>query len=106
MLAKGRLLGIQFEVLFEDNLYEKISYHAIRLADRLRAAFREKGYSFFVENTTNQLFPIISDEKLSSLKEKYAYSYQFRIDEGHSAVRFCTSWATKDEAVEALIRAL
>ena len=106
MLAKGRLLGIQFEVLFEDNLYEKISYHAIRLADRLRAAFREKGYSFFVENTTNQLFPIISDEKLSSLKEKYAYAYQFRIDEGHSAVRFCTSWATKDEAVEALIRAL
>lgn len=106
MLAKGRLLGIQFETLFEDGLYERISQHAIHLANRLREAFREKGYPFFVENTTNQLFPILPDEKLSRLKEKYGYSYQFRVDEKHSVVRFCTSWATKKEAVEELIREL
>lgn len=103
MLAKGRLLGIQFETLFTDNLYRRISAHAIRLADELREAFREKGYSFLVENTTNQLFLVMADEKLKELGKKYGYFYQQRIDERHSAVRFCTSWATKKEEVEELI---
>lgn len=103
MLAKGRLLGIQFETLFENGLYMTISQHAIKLADKLRAAFVEKGYSFLVENTTNQIFPIMEDEKLEVLKQKYGYCYQQRVDETHSAVRFCTSWATKEENVDALI---
>ena len=106
MLAKGRLLGVQFETLFEDGLYTKVSEHAIRLADKLRAAFVEKGYSFLVENTTNQIFPIMEDAKLEVLKKDFGYSYQQRVDETHSAVRFCTSWATKEENVDALIAAL
>lgn len=106
MLAKGRLLGIQFETLFEDDLYFRISKHAIRLADRLREAFVQKGYEFYVENTTNQIFVIAEDKKLEELKDNFGYSYQQRIDETHSAVRFCTSWATKEENVDALIAAL
>lgn len=106
MLAKGRLLGIQFETLFEDGLYWRVSEHAIHLADKLREAFIEKGYSFLVENTTNQIFPIMEDTKLEELGEKFGFSYQQRVDETHSAVRFCTSWATKEENIDALIAAL
>lgn len=103
MLAKGRLLGIQFETLFEDNLYMEISKHAIRLAEKLRSAFLEKGYPMLVENRTNQIFPIIPDAVLEKLGEKYGYCYQERVDETHSAVRFCTSWATLEENVDELI---
>lgn len=108
MLAKGRLLGIQFLTLFEEEesgevLYLEIARHAISLAELLRDAFSKAGYSFLVENTTNQLFPILPDEKLEQLREKYSFAYQERVDESHSAVRFCTSWATKRENVEALI---
>ena len=92
--------------LFEEGLYFRVSEHAIRLADKLRAAFTEKGYSFLVENTTNQIFPIIEDSKLEELKEKFGFCYQQRVDETHSAVRFCTSWATKEENVDTLIAAL
>lgn len=106
MLAKGRLLGIQFETLFEDGLYMKISEHAISLADKLREAFVQKGYEFLVENTTNQIFPIMEDDKLEVLKENFGFCYQERIDENKSAVRFCTCWATKEENVDKLIEAL
>ena len=97
---------MQFETLFEDGLYHRVSEHAIRLADKLREAFVEKGYSFLVENTTNQIFPIMEDSKLEELKENFGFCYQQRMDETHSAVRFCTSWATKEENVDALITAL
>ena len=103
MLAKGRLLGIQFQALFEDGLYMELARHADRLADKLREAFGNAGYPFLIESRTNQIFPIMPDEKLGALKEKYSFSYQQRVDETHSAVRFCTSWATKEEAVEELI---
>lgn len=106
MLAKGRLLGIQFEVLFEDGLYLELARHADRLADKLREAFQAAGYPFLIRSRTNQIFPIIPDKKLGALKEKYSFSYQQRMDETHSAVRFCTSWATKEEAVEELIKDL
>ncbi|MDO5401126.1 MAG: aminotransferase class I/II-fold pyridoxal phosphate-dependent enzyme [Eubacteriales bacterium] len=102
MLAKGRLLGIQFDTLMTDNLYFKIAARADRLADKLRAAFRARKVPMLVENTTNQLFPILPDEVLAKLAEKYVFSEQQRIDETHRAVRFCTSWATKEENVEAL----
>ena len=103
MLAKGRLLGIQFETLFEDNLYMEISNYADRLADKLRKAFVRAGYSFCWENQTNQIFPIMPDGKLALLEKKYAFNYDHRVDETHSVVRFCTSWATKDESVDSLI---
>lgn len=100
MLAKGRLLGLQFLTLFEENLYLEMAAHADRLADRMRDIFKEAGYSFLVENTTNQIFPIVPDILLERLDKKYVYSYQKRIDEQNSAVRFCTSWATRSEDVE------
>lgn len=103
MLAKGRLLGLQFLTLLEDNLYMELASHADKLADRLRDAIRTAGYPFLVESRTNQIFPIMPDDVLEKLSSKYSYSYDHRIDESHSAVRFCTSWATKEDAVEQLI---
>lgn len=103
MLAKGRLLGIQFLTLFEENRYMEISAHAARLAERMRNEFASLGVSFMVDSPTNQQFPILPDDVLSELEKKYVYEYQKRIDANHSAVRFCTSWATKEEEVEALL---
>ncbi len=103
MLAKGRLLGIQFLTLFEDNLYFQISAHAAMLADRLRECLEELGVKFKIDSPTNQIFPILPDAVLEELGKTFAYSYDSRIDESHSAVRFCTSWATKAEDVESLI---
>lgn len=103
MLAKGRLLGIQFDTLFTDELYYKISRHADEMAMKLKSAFLKKGYPLFFDSFTNQQFPVMPDEHLDKLKEKYAYCFWEKVDESHSAVRFCTSWATKNEAVEALI---
>lgn len=104
MLAKGRLLGIQFETLFTENLYEEISTHAVRLAMRIRDAFEKKGYSFLYDSKTNQQFPILPVRFLEYLGEKYSYNFWSKVDENHHAVRFCTSWATKEENVEALLR--
>lgn len=103
MLAKGRLLGIQFEELMKDGLYEEISQHAICLAEKLRKAFDEKGYDYLVPNRTNQIFVILPDAHLTKLKEDFGFAYQQRVDETHSAVRFCTSWATKEENIDRLI---
>ena len=104
LLAKGRLLGIQFDTLFTGGLYEEISRNAIETADRIRAALREKGYRLFCENPTNQIFVIVPDAHLAKISEQFEYSYDQRIDATHSCVRFCTSWATKEENVDALIR--
>ena len=102
MLAKGRLLGIQFDVLFTDNLYFEISKKAVAQAKRIAAVCKEAGCAFFADSPTNQQFPVFPDAALEKLKEKYVYSYWARVDETHSAIRLCTSWATKDENVEAL----
>lgn len=102
MLAKGRLLGVQFDALMEDDLYEQIAAHADRLADRLRAELKNLHVPFLVESTTNQLFPILPDAVLAELGKTYVFSEQERVDETHRAVRFCTSWATKEENVEKL----
>ena len=102
MLAKGRLLGVQFGVLMENDLYEQITAQADRLADRLRAALHALDVPFLVESTTNQLFPILPDTVLEELAKTYVFSEQERVDEAHRAVRFCTSWATRPENVEQL----
>lgn len=104
MLAKGRLLGIQFYELFCDGLYFEIAGHADRLAMQLKEALMQAGYRFYVDSITNQQFVIVPDEKLQKLKEKYLYSYQFRYDEKNSVIRLCTSWGTREEDVQALIR--
>ena len=102
MLAKGRLLGVQFQALMEDDLYFKIAARADRLADRIRGCLKERNVPLLVENTTNQIFPILPDQVLTALSKKYVFSEQERVDDTHRAVRFCTSWATKEENVEAL----
>lgn len=102
MLAKGRLLGVQFGVLMDNDLYEQIAARADRLADRLRAALHALNVPFLVESTTNQLFPILPDTVLEELAKTYVFSEQERVDEAHRAVRFCTSWATRPENVEQL----
>lgn len=101
-LAKGWLLGIQFGVLFEDGLYFEVGRHANRLAADIRDACAQKGYPFLTPSVTNQQFPILPDDAIARLSEKYAFSYWQRMDETHSAVRFCTSWATRPEDVAAL----
>ncbi len=104
LLAKGRLLGLQFIALFEDGLYGEISKEANRLANIIKYACINKGYPFLTKTSTNQQFPIIPDSELRKLDDQYAYSFWQRIDETHSAVRFCTSWATKEEDVLKLVR--
>ena len=106
MLAKGRLLGVQFETLFTDDLYFRISEHALGLAQRLREGIRETGFGFYAENPTNQVFPILPDVILKALSDRYALTYQCRVSDTMSAVRLCTSWATKPEHVEAFCRDL
>ena len=101
MLAKGRLLGIQFETLFEDGLYWQISDHALRMADTLRTALMDAGLPMQVQSPTNQLFPIVPDAVLEKLREKYAVTYMNRVDDSHSCIRLCTSWATRESDVRA-----
>lgn len=103
MLAKGRILGIQFETLFADGLYYEIAKHAVDMAMRIREAFTAKGFSFRYDSTTNQQFPILPEAVLMKLGEKYSYSFWEKVDATHSAVRFCTSWATKKENVDRLV---
>ena len=101
MLAKGRLLGIQFETLFEDGLYWTVSDHALAMAGILRTALLEAGLPQQVQSPTNQLFPIVPDALLKKLREKYAVTYMNRVDDTHSCIRLCTSWATREEDVRA-----
>lgn len=106
MLAKGRLLGIQFQALFEDGLYFQLSEHAVSLALKIRDAFKAKGYPFIAESPSNQQFPILPDEVLEKLGKDFLFSVWQKVDESHTAVRFCTSWATRPEAVEKLLNAI
>ena len=102
LLAKGRLLGVQFEALFEDGLYFEISRHAILMAEKLKAMLRDKGYEFFIDSPTNQVFPIVDNEILKSWEGRLAVSFWEKYDEGRTVVRFATSWSTGDEDLAAL----
>ena len=106
MLAKGRLLGVQFDALFTDDLYFSISAHADRLAEQLRDKFTELGYPFFMPAQSNQLFPILPRRVRDALKERYTFIEMDRINERDTVCRFCTSWATRQENVDALCRDL
>ena len=104
MLAKGWLLGLQFDVLLDQNRYVTIARKAVEQALRIRKAFEEKGCSFLIESWTNQQFPILDNETMHKFDTNFAYSVWTPMDAGHTAVRFCTSWATKDEDVDTLVR--
>lgn len=106
MLAKGRLLGIQFLTLFEDGLYFLLSEHAVSQAMRIRDAFKSKGFGFLVQSPSNQQFPILDNATMERLSSDFLFSFWQKVDDTHTAVRFCTSWATRPEAVDALIAAL
>ncbi len=103
MFAKGRLLGLQFDTLFTDELYFRIGEHEMKLAEKLRNAFAEKGIEFYYDSPTNQLFPILSGEQTAKLSEKYSFSTQIQLPEGRTVVRFCTSWASREENIDSLI---
>ena len=103
LLAKGRLLGLQFEVLFEDDLYFKNARHANAQAMKIRDAFKEAGIKFFIDSHTNQLFPVLTVKQKKILSEKFDYEIWQTLDDGKMVVRFCTSWTTSDENVEELL---
>lgn len=106
LLAKRRLLGIQFDTLFTDNLYFNISAHAIEMAELLKQGFRERGYRFFLNSPTNQQFIVLDNRKMEILKKSVNFSYWEKVDEDHAVVRFATSWATTKEDIEALMQLL
>ena len=106
LLAKGRLLGVQFDTLFTDDLYFKISRHAIKMADKMRVAFKNKGYQFFMETITNQIFIVLENERREQLKKSVSFGFWEKFDDTHTVVRFASSWATREEDVDKLIEML
>jgi len=97
LLAKGRLLGLQFDTLFTDNLYFDISRHAITMAEKLKTLFKTKGYRFYLESPTNQQFIILENTQMKKLSEQVAFSFWESLDKEHCVVRFATSWSTTDD---------
>ena len=104
MLAKGRVLGIQFDTLFTDNLYFEISRHAIDMAMQLKELLRQKGCTFFIDSPTNQQFIVLENKKIEELGKHVAYDPWDRVDPDHTAIRLATSWATQPEQLEELKR--
>ena len=102
VLAKGRLAGIQFDVLFTDGLYFSISRHAIQMAQELKRVFRENGFPLYVDSPTNQQFFILTPAQKEALAKEAAFEVWDPIDESHIACRFVTSWATQPETIRAL----
>lgn len=106
LLAKGRLLGIQFDTLFTDDLYWKISRHAINMAEQLKSILTENRYRFAWESPTNQQFVILENTKMEELKKNIAFSFWEKYDDNHTVVRFATSWSTREEDLEKLRKML
>ncbi|NMA93772.1 MAG: aminotransferase class I/II-fold pyridoxal phosphate-dependent enzyme [Clostridiales bacterium] len=102
LLAKGRLLGIQFDTLFTDNLYMKISRHAMEMAYKMREIFLSKGYEMYIDSPTNQQFFIVTDEQAERIGKKVAFSNWAALDDGRKAIRFVASWATNEEDLRVL----
>lgn len=106
LLAKGRLLGIQFLELFKDNLYFDLANHANKMAMKISKAVKENGYSFLTQSTTNQIFPILPKTLIEQLNKKYLFYEWTVIDETKSAIRLITSWATDEAKVDEFINDL
>ena len=103
MLAKGWLLGLQFRALFADGLYFRLAEKAVRLAETLSAGFRERGFDLFVESPTNQVFVLLADGEAEYLRRGYAFEFWEKAGEGKSVYRFVTSFARREEEIEALL---
>jgi threonine aldolase len=106
LLAKGRMLGIQFDELFENDLYLELGRHANRLAMKIKRAFVEKGYELYEDCYTNQQFFLVTEKELARISEKVAVDDWGPVAEGKHVIRIATSWATTEEAVDLLISAL
>ena len=106
LLAKGRLLGVQFDTLFTDDLYFRISRHAIEMAERLKAIMNKAGVPFFLESPTNQQFVVLENSRIEKLREFVGFEKWEIVDEDHTAVRFATSWSTTDEDLTTLEKLL
>lgn len=106
LLAKGRLLGVQFDTLFTDDLYFKISKNAIDLAEELKVLFAKKGIPMYVNSPTNQQFVILENDFMKKISDKVAFSVWEPYDENHTVVRFATSWATTHEDIVELEKEL
>ena len=103
MLAKGRLLGVQFAAILQDDLWLQTARHANELAQRLAAALTAMGVPLYAASPTNQVFPIFTNAQVETLRQDFSFEFIARVDENHSAIRFVTSWATRPEDVDALI---
>lgn len=102
LLAKGRLLGVQFDALFTDDLYCEIGRHAVEMSQKLKAVFEEKGYRFYLESPTNQQFIVLENTAMEQLREHVGFSFWETVDERHTVVRFATGWSTTEEDIERL----
>lgn len=106
LLAKGRLVGIQFDTLFTDELYFKISRNAIEMANRLKEGLRQKNYSFYLDSPTNQQFIVLKNQQMEQLAKEVSFSIWEKADEDHTVIRLATSWATRKEDVDRLLQLL
>ena len=106
LLAKGRLLGVQFDTLFTDGLYFKLGAHAISMAERLKEVFAAHGIEFYAPSPTNQQFVVLENERMERLSKNIAFSFWEKADETHTVVRFAASWSTTSEDIAALDKAL
>lgn len=106
MLAKGRLLGVQFAAILQDDLWLQAARHANELAQRLAAALTAMGVPLYAASPTNQVFPIFTNAQVEALRQNFSFEFIARVDENHSAIRFVTSWATRPEDVETLLEAV
>ena len=106
LLAKGRLIGVQFDALFTGDLYFRIGRYGIDMAEKMKRIFEARGIEMFIKSPTNQQFPILKNSQLEKLKESIAFSFWEKYDDERSVVRFATSWSTTDEDLKALEKAL
>ena len=106
ILAKGRLLGVQFYTLFKDGLFFELTKHADDLAAKLKQGFADASIPLYMDSPTNQLFVILTNEKADELAEEFTYEFDHVVDEERVCVRFCTSWSSTEEEVDKLIAAL
>lgn len=104
LLAKGRVLGVQFDTLFADELYFTISRHAIDMAELLKEELKKRGAQFFISSPTNQQFVVLENKKMEELKKQVSFSFWEKYDETHTVVRFATSWGTREEDIRRLMQ--
>ena len=106
LLAKGRLLGVQFDTLFSNDLYKRIGKYTVNLSEKLKNILHKKNYRFYLESPTNQQFIIIENIKMEELAKKVSFSFWEKYDEKHTVIRLATSWATTEKDLNELVKLL